>query len=103
MSNGMSGTTNYIHNYAQDHKDNAMASRRAAFTNYVNSYIEQTSKKLCKCSACKTENSIHPVKFVKTAQGIEETWKCDHCGRVVPRFISKEELSYRANVDRLGN
>ena len=103
MSNGMSGTTNYIHNYAQDHKDNTMEAKRVAFTNYVNRYIEATSKKLCKCSACKTENSIHPVKFVKTAQGIEETWKCDHCGRVVPRFISKEELSYRANVDRQGN
>ena len=45
MSNGLSGMTQFIGNYAQDHRDNAMESRRVAYITYTNDYIKKTSKK----------------------------------------------------------
>ena len=45
MSNGLSGMTQFIGNYAQDHRDNAMESRRVAYITYTNDYIEKTSKR----------------------------------------------------------
>ena len=100
MSNGMSGETQYIYNYHQDRLDRITENKRAAFNNYVNSYIKNTQEKRCTCSVCKAENSIHPVQIIRTSQGVSEMWKCDNCGREVPRGISNAELSYRLNVDR---
>jgi len=59
--------------------------------------------KRCTCSGCKTENAIHPISVIRVPQGVQEFWKCDCCGRIVPRLISNEELGYRLNVDRQRN
>lgn len=103
MSNGMSGTTQFIDNYYQDLKDNIRESRRIAFDNYIEDYIKKTSVKRCTCSGCKAENAIHPTRIIRVSQGVQEFWKCDCCGRTVPRLISNEELGYRLNVDRQRN
>lgn len=100
MSNGLSGMTQFISNDEQDRKDRIRAAKKLAFDNYVNSYIETTSKKSCTCSACRAENAIHPVEVVRTSQGVSEIWECEKCGRTVPRMTSNTEFSFMLNEDR---
>lgn len=100
MSNGLSEMTQFIFNYEQDRKDNIRERKAAILENYVNSYIKITSQKKCTCSACKVENAIHPVQIVRTSKGVSELWKCDNCGRTVPRTVSNVDFSYMINEDR---
>jgi len=90
----------FIDNHEFDRMERIRQAKKAAFTNYVNSYIETTQKKRCTCSACKTENAIHPIEIIRASRGVEEVWKCDSCERVVEKVMSYKELSYRLNVDR---
>lgn len=100
MSNGLSETTQYIHNYEQDRLDRIRANKNAVIENYINSYMKTTSQKRCKCSACQTENAIHPVKIYSNVSGVEEVWRCDSCGRVVLRKVPRKILVEWLNVDK---
>lgn len=100
MSNGLSGVTQYPLHAELDRRERIRQSKKVAFDNYINSYIDCISKKACTCSACHTENSIKLVKVVRTSKGVEETWKCANCERVVDRFVSNAEFSQWLNEDR---
>ena len=100
MSNGLSGCTQYIHNAEFDRLERIRQAKKEAFDKYIQSYVDCISKKTCTCSACKAENSIKLGKVVRTSKGVEETWECGHCGRIVPRFVSNAEFSKWLNEDR---
>jgi RecJ-like exonuclease len=100
MSNGLSGNTQYINNYEQDRLDRIRENKRIAFENYVNSYMVSAQKKRCTCSACKSKNAIHTIEVVRTPQGVQEVWRCDHCDRIVTRTVSNELLVSWLDEDR---
>lgn len=100
MSNGLSGCTQFIHNAKSDKIEQARQSKKEAFDAYIKSYVECISKKACTCSACKTENAIKLVKVVRTSKGVNETWKCASCGRIVSRFVSNGDFCKWLNEDR---
>jgi transposase-like protein len=100
MSNGLSGCTQYMFNAQSDRIERTRQAKKEAFEKYIISYVECISKKACTCSVCKTENAIKLVKAVRTSTGVEETWKCASCGRIVNRSISNEDFSQWLNEDR---
>jgi len=99
MSNGLSGCIQYPLHAKYDRLERIRQAKKEAFDNYINSYINCVSQKTCKCSVCKTEN-IHFIKVVRTSKGVEETWQCAQCGRIVERFVSNGEFSQWLNEDR---
>jgi hypothetical protein len=99
MSNGLSGCTQYVFNAKSDRIERTRQAERLAFEHYVISYMDCITTKTCKCAACKNI-AIKLVKAVMTESGVDETWKCGHCERIVNRSVSNEEFSQWLNEDR---